>query len=333
MLIEDQKIKIVWSKSTKKKYTDLGYVFTDYGKEFDVDIKDVNKHSRYEIEYICDYCGNKCKNKYYVYTKGRKNIAKDCCRNCKNTKAWEIYQSQAIKQSYDKLQNIAISKGYDLITRKEDYLGTHSDIEYICPKHGTQTIMATNLISGHGCRQCQSELLAKMKRYTPQQVKEIIESKNGNKLLNPEDYIRNNVPNLKVRCNCGNTFIIRLDVYKDQFRCSECAGSESKGEYRVRKYLEANNIEFIPQYSFNDCRDILPLPFDFYLPNYNTCLEYDGQQHEKPQFGKLNFEKLIYHDGIKNEYCRKNNINLIRISFRDYENIDKVLNKELNLCK
>lgn len=34
--------------------------------------------------------------------------------------------------------------------------------------------------------------------------------------------------------------------------------------------------DFIIQHKFKNCRDIRPLPFDFYLPKLNTCIEYDG---------------------------------------------------------
>lgn len=64
----------------------------------------------------------------------------------------------------------------------------------------------------------------------------------------------------------------------------------------------------------------LPLPFDFYLPELNICIEYDGEQHfkENRHFGgKEYLEKTKYHDQIKNEYCKNNNIKLIRIKYCD----------------
>ena len=53
----------------------------------------------------------------------------------------------------------------------------------------------------------------------------------------------------------------------------------SKSEKYIANYLSFQNILFEQEYIFPDCRDINPLPFDFYLPDYNTCIEYDGQQH------------------------------------------------------
>ena len=48
------------------------------------------------------------------------------------------------------------------------------------------------------------------------------------------------------------------------------------------EFLEKNLIEFKREFKFKHCKDILPLPFDFFLPNLNVCIEYDGLQHFKP---------------------------------------------------
>lgn len=109
--------------------------------------------------------------------------------------------------------------------------------------------------------------------------------------------------------------------------------SKSHGERSITKWLEDNTIEFIPQYRFDNCRDVEPLPFDFYLPEHNICIEYDGEQHFKPvNFGgvsderaMINFNKTQEHDAIKNNYCKHNNIMLVRISYLDKNNIDDIL--------
>ena len=76
------------------------------------------------------------------------------------------------------------------------------------------------------------------------------------------------------------------------------------------------------------------LPFDFYLPKYNICIEYDGQQHYKIDcFNNtlLDLMNLRYRDDIKTNYCQQNNIKLIRIPYWDFDNIESILIKELNL--
>ena len=108
----------------------------------------------------------------------------------------------------------------------------------------------------------------------------------------------------------------------------------SKGENKIKKFLCENNIKFIQQYRMDKCRDKYPLPFDFYLPEYNMCIEYDGQQHFMPLGYNGGNEKMIYtqnHDQIKNNFCKDNNINLLRIKYTEYDNVENILKKELNI--
>lgn len=129
-------------------------------------------------------------------------------------------------------------------------------------------------------------------------------------------------------------FLHQLQNIQKKYRCSQCAKSESLGENKIRTYLENNCINFIQQHKFQDCKDILPLPFDFYLSDYNICIEFDGEQHFRPAFGEESFQKTVLHDNIKNNYCKENDIPLIRISYKDMDNIEQILNEKITeLCK
>jgi len=107
--------------------------------------------------------------------------------------------------------------------------------------------------------------------------------------------------------------------------CPKC--NSSKGELQVENWLNKNNIKFIPQKRFGDCRNKQPLPFDFYLPELNTCIEYDGIQHFEPIYGKKNLEQTQINDLIKNKFCKDHRITLIRINFK--ENISNKLEEYL----
>ena len=94
----------------------------------------------------------------------------------------------------------------------------------------------------------------------------------------------------------------------------------SKGEYRVINFLEKNNIKYIRQYSFNKCKYIKKLQFDFYLKDLNICIEYDGIQHFesiKGLGGEKKFEQTQINDKIKTTFCLNNNIILIRIKYNE----------------
>jgi len=94
----------------------------------------------------------------------------------------------------------------------------------------------------------------------------------------------------------------------------------STGELDIKRYLIDNGVHFKQQMSFNECRYIRPLRFDFWLPEYNICIEYDGVQHFKPvnHFGGNNSLELYKKkDKIKDDWCDDMNIKLIRIKYTD----------------
>lgn len=80
-----------------------------------------------------------------------------------------------------------------------------------------------------------------------------------------------------------------------------------------------------------DCRDKLPLPFDFFLPFHNMCIEYDGELHykkfENSFNGKLKLEVTKKHDKMKTLYCKNYNIRLVRIPYWRKNNIKDILDK------
>ena len=110
---------------------------------------------------------------------------------------------------------------------------------------------------------------------------------------------------------------------------------ESKGERNITKLLIDNEIKYIRQHRFKDCRDKTPLPFDFYLPEHNTCVEYDGRQHFESiikwggETGLIDRQKK---DKIKTEYCEAHNIKLIRVSYKEKKN-NKLIKKILSWLK
>ncbi len=149
----------------------------------------------------------------------------------------------------------------------------------------------------------------------------------GYKVLSP--YI-NATEKILANFNCGHkpNWILPSNL-KQGFACSIC--SESKGEKIIRLYLEKNNINFKQEHRFKDCKHKNLLRFDFYIPNYNLCIEFDGEQHYKAfnHFGgEERFKDTKNKDKIKNNYCKENEINLLRIPYYEIENAEKILDRE-----
>lgn len=134
---------------------------------------------------------------------------------------------------------------------------------------------------------------------------------------------------IEILCNtCGNIFIYTAKAHLHSgYGCTHC--KISKGEEKILKYLQSHDIAYIREYCFNDCVNQKKLPFDFYLPDHNTCIEYDGEQHYKPikHFGGIEkYKEIRIRDKIKTDYCVNNNIKLIRIPYIFQEYIDDILN-------
>ena len=333
MFDENQIVQVRWNNSNKEWYESRGYVFTKRNASFDVYAKDLSLGSNARIKATCDYCGEEYETCFIVLINGRKIVSKDCCCNCTGKKTSDVSKQKRAEKYIGLATDICKENNYILLTTVNDYIDLHMDIEFVCHKHGYQTMIFDNFIRGHKCKDCSYEERAKNLRHDIKYVKERIENFNGNKLLNPEDYKDTFTRNLNILCSCGNIFTTSFKNYDEHGvnTCFSCSCKESSGEERIRIFLESNKIEFIQEKRFADCRDKRSLPFDFYLPQYNLLIEFDGQQHYEPKFGEDNFVRLQKHDKIKNEYCKIHNINLLRIPYWEGSNIESIISKQLNL--
>ena len=84
---------------------------------------------------------------------------------------------------------------------------------------------------------------------------------------------------------------------------------------------------------FDGCADIHSLRFDFYLPQYNTAIEYQGIQHFEPVEyfgGEEKFVIRVRHDKIKKEYCKTHDIKLYYINYNEVvqDKLDELLQNE-----
>lgn len=140
-------------------------------------------------------------------------------------------------------------------------------------------------------------------------------------------------------CDCGTKVIVTAGNLKNRHTIS-CGCVSSKNELKIAKILQSLSYEYVPQVNFPDCTDVGLLRFDFgiYKNNNLFCLiEYDGEQHYMPvKFNQITDEevkkKLIdtqRRDNIKNEYCKTNNIPLLRIPYWEKKNLKKIITEYL----
>ena len=119
-------------------------------------------------------------------------------------------------------------------------------------------------------------------------------------------------------CDCGNECDVDVNSLMSEHTQSCGCSHRSLGEQYIESILDDCNIIYHQQFTFDDCVNIYKLPFDFYLPTYNLCIEYDGEQHFRSvdHFGgEDGFRQRKRNDEIKNQYCQDNNIKLLRIPY------------------
>ena len=201
-----------------------------------------------------------------------------------------------------------------------EFKNMHDKIKIICPIHGAFEQNLYTHLNNSGCQKC------------------------GKKINDTEDFIKKSKETHKDKYNYYDTIYsgfknkVKIECQKHGFfyqypahhiqgcGCPKC--KISKGEESIEKYLIENNIIYKTQKTFKKCKYKYVLRFDFYLPYYNICIEYDGKQHYtsvKYWGGENGLKTQIIKDDIKTEYCKNNNINLLRIKYN--ENILDILQK------
>lgn len=110
-----------------------------------------------------------------------------------------------------------------------------------------------------------------------------------------------------------------------------CGCGKSNPERIIMNYLQQQKINFVHQKKFIGCKNKRSLPFDFYLPDYNLAIEYDGELHYMETTLKNNLERTKKYDAIKTKYCEENDIILLRIPYWEKDNIESILSEWLNI--
>lgn len=137
------------------------------------------------------------------------------------------------------------------------------------------------------------------------------------------------------QCSCGNITDKRRDVLLEQrsLACSNCLDSMSNGEILIHSILNELNIKHKCQQTFENCRfpDTNGIPrFDFYLSDFRTAIEFNGQQHYKEMsWTNDNLATIQKRDQFKIKWCQDNNIKLIVIPYTDLAKINQQYIKDL----
>lgn len=221
---------------------------------------------------------------------------------------------------------------------KAIYITGHRKVVLTCPSHGDFTQTPNSHLCGSGCPQCRDIRLSHRFRKPCTSFIEDAQQIHG---ATRYDYSKVIYVNAKTRvvigCNIHGGFEQIPDSHLAGNGCPTC--SESQGEKRVALVLQQLGVDIDREFSLPDCRDRRPLPFDFCIwgaDGFPQFIEFQGQQHYEPwspRRGKpfrYDCEKLQRHDGIKAAFCKRMNIPLLCISYKDVDRILELVKEFLN---
>ena len=221
----------------------------------------------------------------------------------------------------------------------ENYKDNKTKIPIICSKHGEFYVKVNKHLIGRGCKICGYES-TRQKFIIP--YKTFIEKAteiHNNRYIYPfnekwwdKNYKDRTSTKVPIICPNHGEFYQSVQAHLSGHGCHIC--KFSNGERIVAEILEKLKIDYICQYSIriNNRRYYI----DFYLPECNAFIEFDGVQHFKP-IGFFGGENSLLHnvhrDKIKDEFAKNSGIKMIRIPFyMKYEEIELKLTLELNKC-
>lgn len=267
--------------------------------------------------------------------KGAKNKIKHQCNVCGHI--WDVTPSHLLcgthcpncdnklrseKQTKSNQQYIKELKDKNpTIIALEKYVGTHSKIKHKCLKCGyIWSVEPAKLLSCRGCPECNGGVLKSHDTY----VNEL--SKINSYIEVVDKYVNSQTP-IKHRCLIHNyVWNARPNDLVQGKGCPICKASH--GEKEIETILQKYNIKYYVQHRFDDCKYKRVLPFDFYLPDYNMCIEFQGRQHyEAVDYfgGELALKETQKRDNIKKQYCLLHNIDLLYISHFEFDVIENIL--------
>jgi len=274
--------------------------------------KHTNKYDYSKVNYINAHTPVKIKcpiHGYFLQTP-TSHLFGNGCRECGGK--LKLTTKDFIKKSKEIHGN-----KYDYSQAK--YINAHTPIKIYCPVHKQFFYQRpTNHLQGRGCQKCVGDTLRGVFALSKEDFIKKSKDLHGNKYdYSDVDYF-NSQTKVSITCPIHGSFSQVPNSHLSGNGCPIC--NESKGEKTTSDVLNSLKINHLRQHKFSNCIGVTGrrLPFDFYLPDYNMCIEYHGEQHYKAfnYFGgEEKFKTTQRNDKIKEKYCQLYDIELIIIPY------------------
>jgi hypothetical protein len=251
-------------------------------------------------------------------------ICPKCLKEHKFLKSWESFRERA---------SIVHNNKYDYSF--EDYK-SRGKIKIFCKVHGYFEVYPFNHLNGQGCSFCTEEAyLAKRRESYFARVNK--KHKNEYSYLEEDYFNKDSI--IRVICSKHGLFNMHAGYHASGTKCPSC-NIKSRGEHNIGIYLTDKSIDFSTEIRYNECKDKRALPFDIGVKIDNSIvglIEFDGIHHFKPNASRDKeghlFKTIVRHDEIKNDFCKDENIPLLRIPYyeRDWKQILDNFLRSLNI--
>lgn len=335
--------KIKCPKCSNRIKIEINYV-REYMLENDHELiskKYISAHKKLKMKHLS--CGNIFSMAWTNFKGGQR------CPKCSAKRAWENHKKTIISKSGSFGDNYPeLASEWSKKNESSPFENTNSSVIvqlWVCKKHQIEysSTIRDRVYSNRGCPECSKE--NRMDNY----MKTII-SKRGSLLENypeissewsykneksPQEYSSKSAEIVYWICGKGEHEDYLMRIYSRTSAGNSCPKCRKYiGEVLVEEFLNSNGVMAEREKTFEDCKNINLLRYDFYLPEYNILIEVQGRQHKEPIefFGGLDFFELTQkRDKIKKQYAKKNKIKLLEIWYNEFKNIEKILKKELNI--
>lgn len=295
----------------------------------------------YDYSLITEYINNKLKlpiicRKHGVFTmSANEHLRGHGCPKCADERTGERCR-MTLKQFLVKAHKVhGDDYDYSLINNN-NFVNSQTKVPIICSRHGLFYQSASDHLCGRGCYKCGKQSMAHKQALTRDEV-----VKRFNEIFNNKyDYSLFTDYHSKkdiISVVCPKHGVWNVSVSNHLYRHSGCPYCKrSLGEERVAAFLDSHGLEYIEQYRINNesllCINMYMI-VDFFLPKFNTFIEYNGIQHyeESPLFDARTFEQQEERDNAMRLYCKEHKIKLIEIPYTESNNIESILKKDLKL--
>lgn len=199
-----------------------------------------------------------------------------------------------------------------------NYLNQIKKVTIICPIHGQFYQEPQNHLTGSACPKC---AIIDQHRLQLKGVEEFIQDSilvHGEKYDYSQVDYQGGKKMVKLICSKHGEFFQIPNNHQRGNGCPNC--NSSKGEEQIKRFLESHQIAFIQQHTFPELKDRRLLKCDFYLPDHNMVIEFNGRQHYEVvhSFGGVKaLAENQRRDKLKKDYMTKNNIKFLEISYKD----------------